>query len=599
MHDTLSILRDRFRIALKKAFGQEHSCTDPLIRASNNAKFGDYQANLAMSLAKTLGQNPRTVAGQIVDHLDIADLCAKVEIAGPGFINLSLTPAFIDQQIEQMAADGRLGVATTAAPRTIVVDYSSPNVAKEMHVGHLRSTIIGDCIARVLEFLGHRVVRQNHLGDWGTQFGMLIEYYLRVREIGDFRNASINANRLRTESDDRIGIHNLDKFYRAAKKRFDDDSEFAKGSRRRVVDLQCGDEKTLRLWRLLVESSKQHFLPIYEVLGVRLSDGDFCGESFYNEKLPGIVAGLEKAGLLQESEGAQVIYPPGFKNKEGEPLAMIVRKSDGGFLYATTDLAAIRYRVETLGADRVIYVTDARQAQHFAMVFTTARSAAWVNPEVHLEHVPFGTILGKDNKPFKTREGGVVRLADLLEESQQQAGAIIAEKNLKLPDTERHAIARAIGIGALKYADLSSDRIKDYVFDWERMLAFDGNTAPYLQNAYVRIQAIFRKAPDKGVNLDGLGSRAIHVCDPAEHQLALKLLGFPPIVLAVAESLEPHRLCTYLYDLASSFHQFYERCPVLRAEDAKRTSRLRLCELVGRTVKMGLGLLGIEVVERM
>jgi len=579
--DVQNILEQRFRAAIGAAFGAEYAGVDPLIRPAANPQFGDYQANVAMSLAKALGSNPRQVAQAILDKIDLTGITDTApQIAGPGFINLTLAPAFLNEQLSAIARDERLGVPLVDKPDTVVVDYSSPNVAKEMHIGHLRSTIIGDAIVRVLDYQGRRTIRQNHIGDWGTQFGMLIEHLLTTGSTGE-------------------SIRDLNDLYQQAKQRFDADAEFAEAARKRVVALQSGDPQTREIWQQLVEASKAYFQSIYERLGVLLQPEDARGESFYNPLLPQVVEDLIEKKLAKESEGAWVVYPEGFRNPEGEPLGMIVRKSDGGFLYATTDLAAARFRINELHADRIIYVTDARQSQHFAMLFQTLREAGWADEHIRLDHVPFGTILGKDRRPFKTREGGTVRLVEVLDEAERRAAAIVAEKNPALPADERQVIARAVGIGALKYADLSNDRIKDYVFDWDRMLSFEGNTAPYLQNAYVRIRAIFRRLEAQGLSAPGTDT-AILVREPAERQLALRLFQFPGVIASVAESLEPHRLCNYLYDLAAAYHQFYEQCPVLKADDeAIRASRLRLSDTVARTLKTGLSLLGIDVVEQM
>lgn len=579
MTDLPSIIEARLRDALAKAFGDEHRSTDPLVRPSTDERFGDYQANVAMSLAKTLGAKPRDVAASIVAALDAEDLLERVEIAGPGFINLTLAADALARHVEAMHADERLGVASAEAER-IVVDYSGPNVAKEMHVGHLRSTCIGDAIARVLRFLGHDVIGQNHLGDWGTQFGMLIEYLME------------------TGGTEKREIADLNAFYQEAKRRFDDDPAFAERARLRVVALQRGDTETLELWRMLVDESKRYFDTIYERLDIDRSLLEYRGESSYNDDLDDVIRGLEEAGLLRESEGALVVYPQGFKGRDGEPMPMIVRKRDAGYLYATTDLAAARYRLNVLGARRIVYVTDARQSQHFAMVFQTLREAGWAGPEVRLDHVPFGTILGPDKKPFKTRSGGTVRLGDVLDEAEERAYAIVSEKNPEMPEEEKRRVAHVVGVGALKYADLASERIRDYVFDWNRMLSLDGNTAPYLQNAYVRIRSIFRKAEADGIGYEGFGP--VKVVEDAERALALKLLQLPAVVRSVGETLEPHRLCNYLYELASAYHRFYERCPVLSVEDdALRRSRLRFCDVTARTLETGLGLLGIATVEQM
>jgi len=582
--DLITILADRFSTAIAAAFGDEHTLIDPLIRPSANPKFGDYQANVAMSLAKQLGQKPRDVAQAIASNLQIADLVDKTDIAGPGFINLTIKPDILSGQLRSMAGDDHLGIDRAGQPQTIVVDYSSPNVAKQMHVGHLRSTVIGDAIARLLAVQGHSVIRQNHLGDWGTQFGMLIERLVLDQS---------EAEAVKTVH----AFEDLEAFYIEAKQHFDSDPDFMRRSRERVVKLQSGDDVTLKLWDRLVKASTDRFGAIYQRLGVLLTGDDIRGESFFNDRLASVATDLEQAGVLCASDGAAVVFPDGFHDRDGRPLPLIVRKSDGGYLYATTDLAAARYRISELGADRIIYVTDARQSQHFSMVFATLRRVGWAPDNVRLEHVVFGTIMGKDKRPFKTREGGTVKLVDLLDEAEQRAEAVIAQKNPGLSADQQAVIAHAVGIGAIKYADLSSDRIKDYVFDWDRMLAMEGNTAPYLQNAYVRIRSIFRKGQIEPalINAD-----SIAIAEPAERAVAIKLLQLPGVVAAVADSLEPHRLCTYLYELASMFHQFYENCPVLNAADPTiRDSRLAICDLVARTLSCGLDLLGIEVVEQM
>ncbi|HEX7010628.1 MAG TPA: arginine--tRNA ligase [Phycisphaeraceae bacterium] len=582
MPDLQATLEDLLRQAVAAALGPEHAQVDPQLRPAGQPQFGDYQANLAMSLAKQLGRKPRDLAQAIVDHLHGEGLIERADVAGPGFINLRLTQAALDHAAAAMLDSATLGVEPASPSLRVVVDYSSPNVAKEMHVGHLRSTVIGDAIARLLGFLGHEVIRQNHLGDWGTQFGMLIEHYL---------DSGAQPGELARD------IADLTTFYQQAKQKFDADPAFADRARQRVVALQSGDPDTLSLWRELIDASYRHFRQVYERLDVLLDENDIRGESFYNDQLPHVIEDLERVGLLRESQGALVVYPEGFADREGEPLPMIVRKSDGGYLYATTDLAAARYRIDTLGARWIIYVTDARQSQHFAMLFQTLRQAGWASDSVRLDHVAFGAVLGPDRKPFKTRQGGLIRLSDLLDEAEARAMRIVREKGAIDDPGYQRDVAHAIGIGALKYADLASDRIKDYVFDWDRMLALDGNTAPYLQNAYVRIRSIFRKG---NLDADHVLPQAIRLAHAAERQLALKLLQFPRVIAATAQSLEPHRLCNYLYELATAYHQFYEQCPVLSApDDATRDSRLALCELVARTLKQGLSLLGIDVVEQM
>jgi arginyl-tRNA synthetase len=582
MHDLQTLIVARLRAAIAAALGDAHADTDPLVRPSADARFGDYQANVAMSLGKSLGVRPRDVAEKIVAAIGRDGLFAKVEIAGPGFINLTLTDEAISAQAAAMLADERLGVPAVKHPQRVVIDYSSPNVAKEMAFHHLRSTGIGDVLARVLRFAGHDVVGQNHLGDWGTQFGMLIQNMLEGPAGGDA-----------------VSVTQLNAFYQAARKRFDEDPAFAERARLRVVALQAGDAETLARWRELVEVSKRHFDALYARLDIDTADLEYRGESAYNDDLPRVIRELDAAGQLHESEGAKVVFPEGFTGRDGEPMPMIVQKSDGGFLYATTDLAAARYRLKDLRAQRLIYVTDARQAQHFAMVFQVLRQAGWAPETVRLDHVAFGTILGPDRKPFKTRSGETVRLADAIDEAEQRALAIVTEKNPELPDDDRRRIAHVVGVGAMKYADLSSERVKDYTFDWDRALAMEGNTAPYLQNAYVRVRSIFRKHQQAtGAEVGDAG--AIGVAHPAERALALKLLQLPQVIASVADSLEPHRLCNYLYDVASAYHGFYEKCPVLAAPDeATRESRLRLCDLTARTIRQGLHLLGIGVVEQM
>ncbi len=560
--------------AVAAAFGPEYADADPILRLAGNPKFGDYQANLAMGLAKKLGQKPRDVAEAIREKLQTGDVIDSAEVAGPGFINLTLSARMLNDQLAGLAGSDRLGIDEADPPATVVIDYASPNLAKEMHIGHLRSTIIGDAIARVLDFQGQTLIRQNHVGDWGTQFGMLLEHLIDTGW---------------EKSDDHY-IGDLNVLYQEAKKRDDADPDFAERARNRVVALQGGDEQSLTLWRMLIDESVRHMNDIFTRLNVGLEDDDLKGESSYNDQLATVTEALESTGVAKQSEGALCV----FNDNDDAPL--IIRKSDGGFGYAATDLSALRHRIENLNASRLVYVVDSRQRDHFNKFFAAAEKAGWVG-EAQLDYVPFGTIMGKDRKPFKTREGGTVRLADVLDEAVERAGKVIAEKAGDIPAEEREQIARVVGVGAVKYFDLSNDRIKDYVFDWERMLALEGNTAPYLVNAYVRIRSIFRKGEVDPASITGDDVSLKH---EAERALALQLLQLPRIVSSVADSLEPHRLCTYLYELASGFHKFYEKCPVLTAEtDAQRNSRLALCELVARTLKLGLGLLGIETVERM
>ncbi|MBX3182351.1 MAG: arginine--tRNA ligase [Polyangiaceae bacterium] len=572
------------RDAVTQALGPEHREADLMLRPAQNPRFGDYQANLAMSLGKQLGVSPRELALRIVQALPQEPLFKEVSVAGPGFINLSLTDQALAEEGAAMLADPELHVPKTTAPDVVVIDYSSPNVAKEMHVGHIRSTVIGDAIVRVLERVGHRVLRQNHLGDWGTQFGMLIENLMDRRAAGDPVDLSAACD--------------LNPVYREAKQRFDSEPEFQERARQRVVALQSGDAETRALWRQLVDSTVAYLDVMYRRLGVKLEPGDVCGESHYNSRLQGVVERLQAEGHLQESDGALCVFPRGYKNKEGDPLPMIVRKADGGYLYATTDLAAVLYRSQDLGGTHLLYVVGLPQRTHLEMLFQVVRDFGWVGEGVRLQHVGFGSVLGPDRKMLKTRAGENIRLKDLLDEAEARASAIVRGKNPELSSEQVETIARAVGVGALKYADLSSDRIKDYVFDWERMLAFDGNTAPYLVNAYVRIQSIFRKA---NVSPEALDGRALLPGDPAERALLLTLTRYGAAVQAVAESLEPHRLCGYLYDVASAFHPFYERCPILRSDvpEQARSSRLVLCALTARVLREGLDLLGIQVVEQM
>lgn len=572
-------LAARFQSAVVAAFGAEFAGVDPLLTSTNNPKNGDFQANVAMSLSKRVGKNPREVAAAIVAQLDGAGLIEKTDIAGPGFINVTVQPGALTAAVGALLHDARLGCPVPERAPTVVVDYSSPNVAKEMHVGHLRSTVIGDALARVLEFQGNKVVRQNHVGDWGTQFGMLIAHLDDLQAQGKaWRNLDITS------------------LYQEAKKRDDAEPAFAERARKRVVGLQAGEATAVALWKELFAMSARHFEEIYERLQVKLAPSDIRGESAYNADLAGVVADLKKQGLLHTSEGAQVVYPAGFKREDGEPLPMIVQKGDGGYLYATTDLAAARYRIEKIKASRVVYVTDARQSQHFAMVFETMKQAGWTG-STHLDHVPFGMVLGPDKRPFKTRDGGTVKLIDLIEEAQSRATKLVTEKNPDLSAAEQAQVGKVVGIGCLKYADLSGDRVKDYVFDWNRMVSFDGNTAAYVQYSYTRARSILRKAE---VSDEAVRNHAIRVDAPEERQLALKLMQLPAVVDSVAQSLEPHRLCNYLYDLAAFSHKFVETCPVLKAEDeATKQSRLALCLLMADTLRLGLDLLGIGVLERM
>ncbi len=570
-------LTRRIADALAAAFPDTPS--DPALRRSDRA---DFQVNAAMALAKRLGKPPRDVAAALVARVDPGDVVEKLEIAGPGFINVTVKASAMERALGELAADPRRGVGAAGALETVVIDYSAPNVAKELHVGHLRSTIIGDSLARVLEARGHRVIRQNHLGDWGTPFGMLIEHLV------DLGLGAPEAT---------LRIEDLNAFYRAARAKFDGDAAFADRARSRVVALQGGDALSLALWKKLCDESRRYFGAVYARLGVTLQDADVAGESLYNPVLAEVVRELEDKGLAKASDGALCVFPPGFTTREGDPLPLIVRKQDGGYGYGTTDLAAIRHRLGVLHGTRLVYVVGSPQAQHLAMVFAIAKLAGWLAPPARAEHVAFGSVLGPDRKMFKTRDGETVRLAALLDEACERASRAVAEKSPDVAQDERDAIARAVGIGAIKYADLSSDRIKDYVFDWDRMLAFEGNTAPYLMYAHARARSILRKAETSGeAALEG----GFRVVAPQERALALELLGFGAAVSDVEGTLEPHRLCTYLYGLATAYSSFFETCPVLKAAtEEERRARLALCELTARTVARGLDLLGIAAPDRM
>ncbi|AZT72143.1 arginine--tRNA ligase [Salmonella enterica] len=561
------------------AAGAPADC-EPQVRQSAKVQFGDYQANGMMAVAKKLGMAPRQLAEQVLTHLDLSGIASKVEIAGPGFINIFLEPAFLAEQVQQALASDRLGVSQPTR-QTIVVDYSAPNVAKEMHVGHLRSTIIGDAAVRTLEFLGHHVIRANHVGDWGTQFGMLIAWLEKQQQ----------------ENAGDMALADLEGFYRDAKKHYDEDEAFAERARNYVVKLQSGDAYFREMWRKLVDITMTQNQITYDRLNVTLTRDDVMGESLYNPMLPGIVADLKAKGLAVESEGATVVFLDEFKNKEGDPMGVIIQKKDGGYLYTTTDIACAKYRYETLHADRVLYYIDSRQHQHLMQAWTIVRKAGYVPDSVPLEHHMFGMMLGKDGKPFKTRAGGTVKLADLLDEALERARRLVAEKNPDMPADELEKLANAVGIGAVKYADLSKNRTTDYIFDWDNMLAFEGNTAPYMQYAYTRVLSVFRKA---GIDEQALASAPVIISEDREAQLAARLLQFEETLTVVAREGTPHVMCAYLYDVAGLFSGFYEHCPILSAEnDAVRNSRLKLAQLTAKTLKLGLDTLGIETVERM
>ena len=572
--------------AIVASFGPDFGDADPLIRPSS---FADFQANVALPLGKRLGRPPREVAAELAARLDVADMCAEPEVSGPGFINFSLRDDWIAAQATQMLGDPRLGLAPTATPQTVVVEYSSPNVAKEMHVGHLRTTIVGDAIARVLEFAGHRVIRDNHVGDWGTPFGMLIEHLL------DVGVDSAEAGLLTTDPN---------AFYQAARRKFDSDPAFTERARTRLVRLQAGDPDTMAIWQRLVDISRGYLHEVYTRLRVSLTDEDIRGESFYNDMLADTVSELEERGIAVVSEGALCAFPAGFTGREGRPLPLIIRKSDGGYNYASTDLAAVRYRVDKLSADRAIYVVGSEQALHFQMVFAVAREAGWIPPEARFEHAQIGMVLGQDGNRLRTREGETPKLIGLLQEGVDRARGILDEVDAasRFDAAELDAVAEAVGIGAVKYADLSTARESAYLFDWDRMISFRGNTGPYLQYATARIKSIFRRAGEAEAGQAEAGARRSGVAITAgpERALALRLLDFGTMVTQLGETAEPHRLCAYLFDVASLFTTFYEECPVLKAEPASlRASRLALCALTLDALNLGLTLLGVPIPDRM
>lgn len=550
------------------------------VSRSARPEFGEYQFNGAMALAKKLKQKPRDIADKIVDTVKLSDVADKLEVAGPGFINVHLSDRWLANQCELALHDPRLGVAK-APQQTVVVDYSSPNLAKEMHVGHLRTTIIGDAVVKVLEFLGHKVIRQNHMGDWGTQFGMLLAHL---------------SDKLEHEMAE-TALSDLEDFYREAKVRFDEEEGFADRAREYVVRLQGGDKQCLALWEQFIDISITHSEEVYKKLNVSLTRDDIMGESAYNHDLANVVADLKEKGIAVEDQGAQVVFLPELADKEGNPAVYIVQKSGGGYLYSTTDLAAMRYRSQTLGADRTLILTDARQALHFKQTELVGRKAGFMQDAQSYEHCPFGMMLGRDGKPFKTRSGGTVKLVELLDEAVERARNLLAERDTDLSAEELDEVARTVGIGAVKYADLNKNRTTDYMFSWDSMLSFDGNTAPYLQYAFTRVRSLFRKA---GMGLDNLPCD-ITISEKQEHALAVLLMQFEEVVGTVSRDATPHVLCTYLYDVASAFMSFYEACPILKpgTEDATKHSRLALSALVSRTLEQGLTLLGIETLEKM
>ncbi len=666
MKTVLEVLEERIGAAMAAVVGANECAA--IVRPTADARFGDYQANGVMAMAKQLKTNPRKLAEQVVERLDVADLCEPPEIAGPGFINLRLKPDYVTVQLLRINADDseRLGIEPTTKPRNTVVDFSSPNIAKEMHVGHLRSTIIGDAICRITEFLGHPVIRQNHIGDWGTQFGRVIlglwhmcmaekhgePLYYRT-ELDELRRVAGSNQDLRTlctrirdrhEDDwskDREGEQRFAPFLEGLNDRDveglweqflcvyqyvnaledalagmgltvrtinqgqEEAIPYESLSRRITVMLQRQDRQELDAWQFIRRLTLEHCGGIYRKLGVQLIDADVCGESFYNDKLPAIVGDLQASGLAVESDGATCVFPEGFKTKEGQPLPFIIRKSDGAYLYATTDLAALRYRVNELKADRIVYVTDARQIQHFQMLFKVAETAGWDRRDgekVELAHVTFGSVLGEDGRPLKTRSGENIKLKDLLDEAVERAKSVVEEKNPDLPPERKAEIARAVGIGAVKYADYSNNRTSDYVFSFDKMLAMEGNTAPYMQYAYARIKSIERKAESKGVDIakELHGIAALDLSEPTELDLGKHLARYAEAIESAVADYRPNYLTAYLYELAQKFSAFYTNCPVLDAPAAKRPTRLLLCDLTARTIRHGLSeLLGITVVDQM
>lgn len=573
-----SILSEKIKQAMIAA-GADAQC-EALVRQSGKVQFGDYQANGIMPAAKKLGLNPREFAQSVLDKAELQDIAEKTEIAGPGFINIFLKDTWLADNINRAVQDPKLGVHNPEK-QTVVVDYSSPNVAKEMHVGHLRSTIIGDAVVRTLEFLGNHVIRANHVGDWGTQFGMLIAY----------------LEKMENEHASEMELSDLEAFYRAAKKHYDEDPVFAEKARNYVVKLQSGDEYCRTMWQKLVKITMQQNQHNYDRLNVTLTDKDVMGESLYNPMLPGIVEDLKKQGLAVEDDGALVVYLDEFKNKDGDPMGVIVQKKDGGFLYTTTDIAAAKYRYETLKAHRALVFSDTRQSQHMQQAWLITRKAGYVPDSFQLEHKNFGMMLGKDGKPFKTRSGDTVKLADLLDEAIERAGVLISQKSTALSDQEKADVIEAVGIGSVKYADLSKNRTTDYVFDWDNMLSFEGNTAPYMQYAYTRIRSIFNRSQ---IALSEVEQAQLSITDEKERALAIKLLQFEEAVQVVGKDGTPHVLCAYLYELAGAFSSFYENCPILNHDDQQvKLSRLKLALLTERTLKQGLDLLGIKTVEKM
>lgn len=570
---TLSILLDPVFAGLN-----DGAPADPTVRPSDRA---DAQVNGALALAKRVGANPRELAQQVVDSNVFAGIADDVEVAGPGFINVTFSSDFLEAQLAEVAIDDRLGVAPAATVKTVVIDYSAPNVAKEMHVGHLRTTVIGDSLVRMMEFLGHDVIKENHVGDWGTPFGMLIEHLV---DLGEDTTAG------------GLGQGELDAFYKEARAKFDGSDDFKDRSRARVVQLQDGsDPETTRLWEVLVEQSTKHFNEVYDKLDILLTDDDLAGESMYQPMMGGVIERLDSAGLIEVDDGARVVFPPGFENRDGGPLPLIVQARTGGFNYATSDLACVLDRVERVDADLMLYVIDSGQAQHLQMVWEVARMAGWLDGVAAPVHVNFGIVLGEDRKRLKSRSGDPLKFVELLDEAVERARVAIVEKNPALLERDP-SIAKTVGIGAVKYFELSTDRIKDYVFDWDRMLAFEGNTGPYLQYAHARICSIFRRA---GIERATVRSAPIALDHRAERALAMRVMGYPSAIDNTLETYSPHKLCTYVYELASDFSSFYQECPILKSDEPVRTSRLALADVTARVLEHSLGLLGITAPEEM
>ncbi|MDJ0659818.1 MAG: arginine--tRNA ligase [Crocosphaera sp.] len=578
-------LTQKFQDALGKSFGSEFQTVDPQVGPARDLRHGDYQANIALPLAKKLSKNPREIAQIIIDNLSLENVCEAPTIGGPGFINLKLKTSYLEGQLNSLYKDQGLGIEKIGNSSKVIVDFSSPNIAKEMHVGHLRSTIIGDCIARTLEFLGYEVLRLNHVGDWGTQFGMLITYLKEV-----YPDALTQP--------DALEIGDLVNFYKQAKKRFDEDPKFQEVAREAVVKLQSGDQESRQAWQLLCDQSRREFQKIYDRLNVQLTER---GESFYNPYLEDVINALQQQGILEKDQGAQCVFLEGFTNKSGDPLPLIVQKSDGGYNYATTDLAALRYRIKEDEAKRIIYVTDAGQSNHFAQVFQVANKANFLPEAVEVIHVPFGLVKGEDGKKLKTRSGETIKLKDLLDEAVNYARKDL-ENRLQTEDRKEseefiNHVSETVGISAVKYADLSQNRISDYIFSYDKMLTLQGNTAPYMLYAYARIQSISREG---NIDYENLGDNIeIILKEDTEIELGKYLLQLSETIKEVEKTLLPNRLCDYLYELSKKFNRFYENCPVLKSEETLKTSRLLLCDLTARTLKLGLSLLGISVLERM